>query len=225
MIPMAVSEMKSNLRDLLVDIIKADVLPQDYYLAGGTAVFLYFNHRLSIDFDFFTLKTFKSEIFLSHIKRNFKDLEVEILEKDTIILFLTKDKIKFSLFYYPYSMLDSLQYLEIDKNIKCSLASYYDIIAMKTIAIVQRGSAKDFIDLFYLLKKSKMQFHEVLGLVKNKYGVKDRYEYQIKTSFTYFDDAEGELSDIYLINEENNPEQINERTWHNIKRYFIEYVQ
>ena len=35
-------------------------LPKDVYLAGGTAVALYFGHRLSVDLDFFTPMGFDS---------------------------------------------------------------------------------------------------------------------------------------------------------------------
>lgn len=107
---------------------------------------------------------------------------------------------------------------------ECPIASFLDIIAMKIIAIVQRGSAKDFIDLFFLLKKIKLQFHEIVGLVKKKYGVEDRYEYQIKTAITYFDDADQEVSDIYLIDKKDNLEMISEKNWNDIKHFFIEFA-
>lgn len=217
------SEIAALLKKLLNDIIKAGVLPKDCYLAGGTAVYFYLNHRLSRDLDFFSLNVFHSEIILKRFENHF-EVKIEILEKDTIIIYLTKEKIKFSLFHYPYPLLNNLHFKEINNHMECPIASFLDIIAMKIIAIVQRGSAKDFIDLFFLLEKMKLQFHEIVGLVKKKYGVEDRYEYQIKTAITYFDDADQEVSDIYLIDKKDNLEMISEKNWNDIKYFFIEFA-
>jgi len=44
-------------------ILKSDIFrycPPNIYLAGGTAVALYFGHRLSVDLDFFTDDEFDS---------------------------------------------------------------------------------------------------------------------------------------------------------------------
>ena len=217
------SEIAALLKKLLNDIIKAGVLPKDCYLAGGTAVYFYLNHRLSRDLDFFSLNVFHSEIILKRFENHF-EVKIEILEMDTIIIYLTKEKIKFSLFHYPYPLLNNLHFKEINNHMECPIASFLDIIAMKIIAIVQRGSAKDFIDLFFLLEKMKLQFHEIVGLVKKKYGVEDRYEYQIKTAITYFDDADQEVSDIYLIDKKDNLEMISEKNWNDIKYFFIEFA-
>lgn len=221
---MGKSEIAALLKKLLNDIIKAGVLPKDCYLAGGTAVYFYLNHRLSRDLDFFSLNVFHSEIILKRFENHF-EVKIEILEKDTIIIYLTKEKIKFSLFHYPYPLLNNLHFKEINNHMECPIASFLDIIAMKIIAIVQRGSAKDFIDLFFLLEKMKLQFHEIVGLVKKKYGVEDRYEYQIKTAITYFDDADQEVSDIYLIDKKDNLEMISEKNWNDIKYFFIEFAR
>ena len=60
-------------------ILNSDVvayLPKDVYLANGTAVALYFGHRLSVDFDFFTPEEFNSldlsAIISEKFKSNFK---------------------------------------------------------------------------------------------------------------------------------------------------------
>ncbi|MCK5095351.1 MAG: nucleotidyl transferase AbiEii/AbiGii toxin family protein [Spirochaetes bacterium] len=218
------SEIAALLKKLLNDIIKAGVLPKDCYLAGGTAVYFYLNHRLSRDLDFFSLNVFHSEIILKRFENHF-EVKIEILEMDTIIIYLTKEKIKFSLFHYPYPLLNNLHFKKINNHMECPIASFLDIIAMKIIAIVQRGSAKDFIDLFFLLEKMNLQFHEIVGLVKKKYGVEDRYEYQIKTAITYFDDADQEVSDIYLIDKKDNLEMISEKNWNDIKYFFIEFAR
>jgi len=50
-----------NQKELLPILKRFD---QDFYLAGGTAIGLYLNHRRSIDFDLFTRKELdKTKIF------------------------------------------------------------------------------------------------------------------------------------------------------------------
>jgi len=219
------NDLTTPLKKLLIDIVTADVLPKDCYLAGGTAVYLYLHHRLSHDLDFFSGHALHPEIFLSRLKNHFHETEVEILENDTIILYASKERIKVSLFYYPYPLLDNLYFEKINSSIECPLASRSDIMAMKTIAIVQRGSIKDFIDLYYLLNTTKLSFNKVVGLVKKKYGVEDRYEYQIKTAITYFDDADQEMSDICLINNIGNTEKISVSFWNDVKNFFISFAE
>lgn len=59
---------------------------------------------------------------------------------------------------------------------------------MKLNAIAGRGSRKDFIDLFFLLKKYTLK--ELLSFYNKKY--KDGSEFMVLKSLTYFDDAEKE---------------------------------
>lgn len=50
----------------------------------------------------------------------------------------------------------------------CRLAGIRDIAAMKIAAIINRGTKKDFIDLFFLLQIYSLE--DILGFYKNKYS-------------------------------------------------------
>ena len=41
-------------------------------------------------------------------------------------------------------------------------------------------------------------------LNEKKYNVQKEYSYHIKTTMIYFDDADNEISDIYIFNKKNN---------------------
>ena len=103
------------------------------------------------------------------------------------------------------------------------MASFDDIEAMKALALVQRGSAKDFVDLFYLLKKTGHSFGDLSLLVQRKYDVDDRYNYHLKTAVVYYDDAEQELEAIMLVDELGGIRSISEKEWTEIKDFFVRF--
>ncbi len=103
------------------------------------------------------------------------------------------------------------------------MASLDDLEVMKALALAQRGSAKDFIDLFYLLKESSHSFSDLSRLVQLKFGVDKKYDYNLKTAMVYFDDAEAELESIIMIDKSGEFGPITEKEWQDIKDFFIEF--
>jgi predicted nucleotidyltransferase component of viral defense system len=214
-----------NLKNQLIQINKCKILPEGSYLAGGTAVSLFLNHRISVDLDFFTPKKFNSQQFIYAMEKCFKkDIVIELIEENTVILFVTNN-IKFSLFFYPYPLLFKVEFIKINKSTNCPQASFNDIEAMKALAITQRGSAKDFVDLFFLLKNTHHHFEDIMTFVKKKYGVESRYEYHLKTSFVYFDDAEREKDSIMLIKKSGEIKRMSDEEWKDIKHFFCEFIK
>ncbi len=63
---------------------------------------------------------------------------------------------------------------------------------MKLNAITGRGSKKDFVDLYFLLKKFTLD--EMIGFYNEKYF--DGSEFLVKKSLAYFDDADKEQMPI-----------------------------
>ena len=208
----------------LARILKCDVLPDGSYLAEGTAVYFYLRHRVSVDLDFFTRDEFSAEIFLYRMKECFDEVAVELMGKDTIILYLGPEKLKFSLFYLPYGLLSRVHKMTINEGITCPLASLNDIAAMKAVAINQRGSIKDFVDLFFILRKTGLDFSDVASLVMEKYGLDQGYDYQLKTSFVYFDDAEEEIDQIIMLKNDKEQKELTRKEWENIKSFYLDYV-
>ncbi len=213
------------LERLLLQLIENQALPQGCYLAGGTAVYFYLRHRFSVDLDFFTPKPFYGEALLFRLRELIKDADVELLEKDTLIANLSLEKLKFSLFYLPYGLLSPLTPYELKPGAVCTLASFDDIEAMKAIALVQRGSAKDFIDLYSLLRHTGHSFMDLALRVHKKYLVDEKYDYHLKTAMVYFDDAERELDAIWLVGDSGTARSISDKDWGNIKDFFVRFCQ
>jgi len=221
--------MKRNILDILekklAHLLRFNLLPEKSYLAGGTAVYLYLNHRVSVDLDFFTPTAFNSDLLIHKIKERFDHVHVELMEKNTVILYISEEKVQFSLFLFPYDNLVENQTVTLQDSTICPLASLEDIEAMKAVAISQRGSVKDFVDLYFIVKKTGHHFDDIFKGVIKKYNLDNTYEYQIKTSFVYFEDAEKEIDNIIMIGKNKEKKKLTEREWEKIKKFFKEFIK
>jgi len=158
-----------------------DVFKSDFYLAGGTALALQFGHRDSEDFDFFAEKSFDTLILFEKLRKVFIGYKIiKIQDEENTLSVILNDEIKLSFFKYEYPLMKdlvSVQYL--------NLASLEDIACMKLTAITHRSTIRDYIDLYYLLKKFSLS--ELILLVDKKFkGTLDRNF--ILKSLIYFDD-------------------------------------
>ena len=95
--------------------------------------------------------------------------------------FLIVNGVKIDIVNYPYGWIDDPV---IEDGI--TLAGVKDIAAMKLSAITNRGTKKDFIDLYFLLKR--FSFNELIGFYLKKYS--DAQLFTVLKSLTYFEDAE-----------------------------------
>ena len=67
---------------------------------------------------------------------------------------------------------------------------------MKVLAISDRGSKKDFVDIYFLLKKYSLK--EILDFFNKKYASYNYNTMHILKSLVYFVDAEEDADPIYL---------------------------
>ena len=153
-------------------------------LVGGTALSLQYGHRISVDLDLFAYNLDSDFItIISEIKN--KGFKIDIRKQSSNIMISMIENIKVDIVNYPYPWIDNKL---CEENIV--LATDKDIAALKLSAITNRGTRKDFIDLFYLLKKYPLE--KMLSFYTNKYG--DGSILMVLRSLTYFDDAEIDVS-------------------------------
>ena len=166
----------------LLKLLSEEPFIKEFYLAGGTCLALYLGHRQSYDFDFFIPTDFNtSQIIniLTSIGRYERDNE----EKNTINGMLNGVRISF--FGYKYDMIEDFgSYRGI------RLAGIRDIAAMKLEAIAGRGSKKDFVDMFFLLKHFSLE--QIFSFHARKYGIGLSNQYHHLKSLVYFNDADEE---------------------------------
>ncbi|MBQ7877169.1 MAG: nucleotidyl transferase AbiEii/AbiGii toxin family protein [Bacteroidales bacterium] len=172
-------------------------------LVGGTALALQLGHRKSIDLDLFgTIEASPEDI--QEVCRKVGKLEISKKSRNINIYWI--DGIKVDCVNYPYEWLDECRILD-----GIRLASVNDIAAMKISAIINRGTKKDFIDLYFLLQE--MSLNHILDLYDQKYPDGSRF-IAIK-SLTYFEDAEADPM----------PFMLNDITWEKVKSSIIAEVR
>ena len=163
--------------ELLRKLMEAPLLRQAR-LVGGTALALQYGHRTSVDLDFFG----NIEASTEELIQVFSQVgDVTLFGQSKMIKGFSLDGVRIDIVNYTYPWLEKAI---IEDGLR--LASPADIAAMKVYAIENRGSRKDFIDMYFLLKHYSLD--EILSFYKQKYP--EHSEFVALRSLTYFEDAE-----------------------------------
>lgn len=136
-----------------------------------------------------------------------EDLPIRDAQVEAGTLIGRIEGVKVSFFEYGYPLLDSLdEWSEYGTDI----ASPRDLGAMKLLAVAQRGSRKDFVDVHELLENGA-----VLGRMLEDFRGKFKSDpVSALRGLTYFDDAETEPM----------PEMMLERDWPSIRARILNRV-
>lgn len=193
-------------KTLLPDTVRAIKLIADFsfvkdsYLAGGTALALQLGHRISVDLDFFTQKEIDEKVISLNLKK-LSEFKEEGVSWRTVWGKLGSTK--FSIFYYKYPLISkTLPFMNIN------ILDLKDIAAMKIAAVADRGTKRDFIDLYFLSKKYSIE--DMLGFYDKKYADLEEKRYHLLRSLDYFVDAENDVMPKMLVSV----------SWDSIKDFF-----
>ncbi len=144
-----------------------------YYLAGGTALAeFYLHHRDSEDLDFFTEKNEVNPLIIAEfIERNAADLSITSVETKRVyglfsffLHFNDRTFLKVDFNYYPFPLIEKgarFGNLEVE--------SIYDIAVDKVHTIVLKPRARDYIDLFFIIREKEYTFTNLLSQAKAKF--------------------------------------------------------
>ncbi len=189
--------------ELLIRLQKTDLLAGTR-LVGGTALALQLGHRLSIDLDFFGEVEGDTEAIADRLRDDGFDVKFESNSKNIHVFQI--DGIKSDIVNYRYPWIDDM--IEEDG---VRMAGMKDIAAMKIAAITNRGSRKDFVDLYYLLQYFSM--NDIMRLYLEKYP--DGSEFLAYKSLLYFEDADAQVM----------PKMIVPLTWEQTKKKIVAEVR
>ena len=177
-------------------------------LAGGTAAALHLGHRLSKDLDFFTPTAFQNENIWAEIQRT--GLPYKVIKEGPEFVIAEVNGIKWSLFQYPYPFLHPSKRVE-----GVRVAGLLDVAAMKVIAISQRGTKRDFVDLYFILLQ--IPFHKIAAHMVEWFGVQRINPIHIGKALVYFTDAESDPEPQFF------PQQ--KVHWSRVKNFLQDHVK
>lgn len=167
--------------DRLTVFNKLKAFKNEGYLAGGTALALQLNHRISEDFDVFINRETDNKLRLK-IKEIFGDVTFYVNTADQIS-FITQNSIKVTFLWYYFKTL----HLTIPTD-SLSLASTDDIALDKAITIGRRAVWRDYVDVFYLLKNRYIDLEKIVKLSGEKFKG-EFVSTQFLEQLRYFDDV------------------------------------
>jgi len=175
---------------------------RSFYMAGGTGCALHLGHRLSHDFDFFAPRKFGLTPIQNSL-RNQGKFVLDYSEANTLVGRFDRTKISF--FHYPYPLLEKT--IEIGG---VRIASLIDIGCMKIDAISSRGTKRDFMDLFFILRGLGLELRSFFEYFTRKYGSDGFNRHHVLKSLVYFEDAD----------KDPEPDMLVDYSWADIKSYF-----
>ena len=145
-------------QQFLDEVRQEPYLIEKFYLTGGTALAAcYLNHRESEDIDLFTDSSFEESSVIASMSRIATRLHVkstlakihERLRYD--LAFPDRQLLKIDFVFYDFKHIEPVNHLD-----SLVVDSIEDIAVNKLLALSQRTASKDFVDLFFLLKKYTM---------------------------------------------------------------------
>ncbi|MBI4225876.1 nucleotidyl transferase AbiEii/AbiGii toxin family protein [Candidatus Roizmanbacteria bacterium] len=170
----------------------------DFYLVGGTAVALHLGHRRSIDFDLFTDSSFDPVKFrnrinsLQKIGHTFSQGEGEL----TVLV----RNVKLTFFHYPFKIEGKTNF---DDTI--TMPDLITLGSMKAFALGRRAKWKDYVDLYFILKR--YSFTNLMNTTKNIF--KNEFNEKLfRTQLAYFDDIDYSETIDYMEGFKRNDDEI-----------------
>ncbi len=173
----------------------------DYYLAGGTAIAIFYGHRISEDMDFFSPERVNALEISSELRHSGFKLEDISIAPGTLHCLI--NGVRTSFMEYGHNLLQDLQ-----SFMGIKVASVVDIACMKLSAVVSRAEKKDYYDIAEILTHKTLR--ELLQSFLKKYGP-EIDTYSLLKSLCYFEDIEG------------FPEPSGaQKTWNQVKHILVE---
>ena len=185
---------------------------KNFVLAGGTAIMLQIGHRMSYDFDCFSVNSLPSNL-LRKIKKVFGLFITPRIRTSEQITFPTKDNIEVTFVYSPYKSLkkpmltDSMSLFHLD-----------DLAANKAYTIGRRGVWRDYVDLFFFLKWELYSIDKINALAREKFKGEFNEKLFLE-QLVYFDDLI--IVPIDFIKESYQEKEIKEF----LEKQVEEYIQ
>lgn len=163
---------------------------KDFGLVGGTAIALQIGHRQSIDFDLFALKEFKNEKIRKIAARSGRKISRVYKDEEGQFTFLIGG-VQLTFFYYPFKINFPEHFEKIIK-----MPDLLTLAAMKAYALGRRAKWKDYIDLYFIIKK----YHSIEKIIKRGKEIfgNEFNERIFREQLSYFQDINYNEEVVYM---------------------------
>ena len=170
-----------------------------FVLGGGTALALQIGHRISIDFDFCTFEDIEKGLLVK-AKRVFAEYSIAPLIDNKDELTFLVNNVKVTFLKYPFKQIYKSERLEGLESF-----SVKEIALMKAYAVGRRGSYKDYVDLYFILKGRHSSLGEIIEKCPQKFGEAFNSRLFLE-QLIYLDDVEN--IDIMFLKEGVTKEEV-----------------
>ncbi len=158
---------------------------QRYYLAGGTGLALHLGHRFSVDLDFFSpYPDSAGPDERALLREAFDDPTLSITHDSDATFVVTWREVGVS--FFRLSLYPLVQTTWLVEGVP--LANLEEIGAMKLAAIIDRGTRKDLVDLYYILQRVPLE--RLFEVAAVKYARVRTFVISAVRALAYFEDAE-----------------------------------
>jgi hypothetical protein len=172
-------EILSTKQQQLLPLIK--IFSNKFYLVGGTAIALQLGHRRSIDFDLFSFDKIDQRKIRNLIVKNHKIEKVIIDSKDEYTLIV--DGVKLTFLKYPFKIKTNRRFEDY-----ISLPDLKTLATMKAYALGRRAKWKDYVDLYWIIKKH-CSIVDIVKKAKTIFG-SEFNEKNFREQLAYFKDID-----------------------------------
>lgn len=187
-----------------LEAVKALPMLSEFYLAGGTALALQIGHRVSRDLDFFSSNNQLQFAERTALTTQLQQLNHVTIQRETdTMVYAAVMGVEVSFIYQHHPLLYSATDWE-----NVAIAGLLDIGLMKFSAIKDRGTRRDFVDIYCLREAAPLPV--LFDLIPQKYYDRPDFAIQLAYGLRYFDDAENDPRELVL----KRPVR-----WQDVKKY------
>ncbi len=175
-----------------------------FYLAGGTALALQIGHRVSEDLDFFSSSNPLDFGARGALAAQLQSCPSGIVRREIDgQIYATVMDVEISFIYQHHLLLEPPLRWE---NI--AIAGVIDIGLMKLAAIKDRGTRRDFVDIYCLREAAPLE--KLFDLILEKYPDRPDFAFHLAHGLRYFEDAEHDPRELKMRRDVR---------WLDVKRY------
>jgi len=164
-----------------------------FYLAGGTALALQIGHRVSRDLDFFTSTNKLEAPERAAIAERLAELpDGAIKSQSDTMIFAGVMGVEASFIYQHHALVQ-----RPEKLAGLSVATVMDIALTKLAAVKDRGTRRDFVDLYCV--RDIAPLGALFDLLPQKYYDREDFGLHLAYALRYFEDAENDPRELVML--------------------------